>query len=69
VVDSTLEEEICMNAKVSVGVNKKGMICGIVQTGSGGIAPSTLITLTKNAKHLAVNLIEQIDAAINESFN
>lgn len=66
VIDSTLEEEICMSAKLLVGVNSKGQICGIIQTGSGGIAPSTLSSLLKLSKKLGKDVLQKIDRYLVE---
>ena len=42
VVDATLEEEVCMKARVSVAVNSDGKYCGVEKGGKGGVDPSKL---------------------------
>lgn len=42
IVDANLEEEACMDSRITFALNKDGKICGIEKGGNGGISPSSL---------------------------
>ena len=45
VVDPSKEEEHCSVARVTVGINSSGNICGVYKFGVGGIASSALVDM------------------------
>lgn len=63
-VDATSSEEALMHPGMSVAVNSKGLVCGMLKTGVGGVAPSTLQQMIAHAQTLACTLHTQIDRQI-----
>lgn len=47
VVDTSLEEECCLQVRLSVGVNRNGAVCALQKGGGGGVEPSLLFESIK----------------------
>ncbi|KAJ3045489.1 Exosome complex component RRP42 [Rhizophlyctis rosea] len=66
VVDATLLEELCSNAKLRVAVNRRGNLCLVQKGGVGGIEPSLLAEMIQTSKTIAAELIKALDAILEE---
>eukprot|EP01117_Protostelium_nocturnum_P009149 TRINITY_DN3275_c0_g1_i2.p1 TRINITY_DN3275_c0_g1~~TRINITY_DN3275_c0_g1_i2.p1 ORF type:complete len:289 (+),score=117.75 TRINITY_DN3275_c0_g1_i2:201-1067(+) len=65
VVDSTIEEELCMSARLTVAVNKRGNICTIQKGGPGGFEPSAMAEMITNARRLSQDLIRRLESELS----
>lgn len=65
IVDACLEEEACMAARITVGVNKKGSICGITKIGVGGISQIALLEMMEIAARKGVELIGKLESSVS----
>lgn len=61
VVDATLEEELCMKARLTVGINKKGNICSMHKGGPGGVFPSSIEEMLQAARKVGLQLLSHLD--------
>jgi len=66
VVDTTLEEEVCMSVRISVGINKKGNICSIQKGGRGAFLPSSLEHVLNSARTIGLEILEKQDAFLSK---
>jgi len=66
IVDATLEEELCINARLTIAINKKGNVCSIQKGGSGGLDPSLLHDMMLSAKKIGLSIIEKLDHVLKE---
>jgi len=66
VVDSTLEEELCMQVRLTVGINKDGNICGILKGGKGGIDPSSLYEMIQSSRKIGQTLLNKLNDALRK---
>lgn len=64
--DATSEEEKCATAALTVGVNKKGMACGTVCGGTGGVDLDCLANMFRDAVRIGVDVLENNDAFLKE---
>jgi len=64
VVDSTLVEEMCMAARLSIAVNKTGRVCAIQKGGVGGFDSSVLPHMIKTAGKIAKTMINQLETVL-----
>jgi len=64
VVDTTLEEEVCMSSRVTVAVNSDGDIAGVHKFGQGGIAPSALLEMLRCARKIGLDLHKKLDGEL-----
>ncbi|KYQ92002.1 hypothetical protein DLAC_06826 [Tieghemostelium lacteum] len=65
IIDSTLQEELCINSKLCIGINQKSMICSIQKSsGMEGLEPQTIIQMIKSAKQIGVQIISTMDKAL-----
>lgn len=63
-MDASLDEEMCMAARLSVTINKLGRVCAIQKGGVGGFDTAVLGQMIKTASNIAKILLEQIDVAL-----
>jgi len=66
VADTTLEEELCMTARLSVGVNARGALTAVHKGGRGGLDPSQVADMLQAARKLGLGVLRQLDAALRE---
>jgi len=66
IVDATLEEELCVNARLTIAINKKGNVCSIQKGGAGGLDPSLLHDMMSSAKKIGLAIIEKLDVVLKE---
>ncbi|MBA0781040.1 hypothetical protein Gotri_002000 [Gossypium trilobum] len=64
IVDATSEEESQMSSAVSISVNRKGHICGLMKRGGVGLDPSIILDMISVAKHVSEQLINKLDSEI-----
>eukprot|EP01133_Synstelium_polycarpum_P012058 gene12058-14109_t len=64
VIDSTLEEEVCMDARLTIGINKKSMICGIQKGGSEGLDANTVNQMITVAKQAGLQILKSMDETL-----
>jgi exosome complex component RRP42 len=58
VADPTLEEELCMETRLTIAINIKGNIVSIQKGGiSGGVNPSELNRMLQSAKRVGLGLL------------
>lgn len=60
VVDPSIEEELCMGCRTTIGVNKAGNICAI-DKGTGAISVTSLPELTLVATKIGTKIIAELD--------
>ncbi|EFA76286.1 hypothetical protein PPL_10049 [Heterostelium album PN500] len=53
-IDSTLEEELCMEARLTIGINKKSNICSIQKGGMNGLDANTVNQMINVAKQVSM---------------
>lgn len=58
VVDATAEEEACMSAKVSIGVNSTGDLCGVAKSGVGAVDWQKVGDVVHIARDVGLKAIE-----------
>ena len=63
-VDASLEEEMCMAARLSVAINKAGRVCAIQKGGVGGFDTAVLGQMIRGAANIAKVLLDQVDVAL-----
>ncbi|KAK5583819.1 hypothetical protein RB653_005421 [Dictyostelium firmibasis] len=66
VIDSTLQEELCMNARLTVGVNSLSNICSIQKGGIEGLDPTTINQMINTAKVVGVKILNIMDKTLKE---
>ncbi|KAN0030501.1 hypothetical protein ACTA71_009140 [Dictyostelium dimigraforme] len=66
VIDTTLQEELCMNARLTVGVNSLSNICSIQKGGIDGLDPTTINQMVNTAKVVGVKILNIMDKTLNE---
>ncbi|KAJ4730213.1 exosome complex component RRP42 [Melia azedarach] len=64
IVDATSEEESQMSSAVSISVNRRGHICGMIKRGGQGLDPSVILDMTSVANFVSRQLIEKLDSEI-----
>eukprot|EP01104_Vermistella_antarctica_P009986 TRINITY_DN2633_c0_g1_i1.p1 TRINITY_DN2633_c0_g1~~TRINITY_DN2633_c0_g1_i1.p1 ORF type:complete len:293 (+),score=58.27 TRINITY_DN2633_c0_g1_i1:198-1076(+) len=64
IVDSTIDEELCMEARLTVAVNLQGKVCSIQKGGPGGLSPDTVSNMLETAKELGRNILDKQDEAL-----
>lgn len=64
VMDASLEEEACMAARITIGINKNGSICGITKVGEGGISQVLLLEMLEQATKKGIELISILDSSL-----
>ncbi|XP_065183081.1 exosome complex exonuclease RRP42-like [Sycon ciliatum] len=60
VVDPSLDEEMCTNAKMMVAVNKSGTVCYSAKSGRLGLEPAMIFDMLSKAKKVGVTLLESL---------
>jgi len=60
VVDATVDEEACSDAKVAVVVTKEGNVCTIQQSGESAIEQSLLIAMIRAGRDKALSLFQSV---------
>eukprot|EP00762_Andalucia_godoyi_P001291 ANDGO_04835.mRNA.1 Putative exosome complex exonuclease RRP42 len=56
IVDATVDEEVCVSAKVHVAVSPSGQVCALQKAGSGGMQPELFEKMVHDAKNIGVRL-------------
>ncbi|KAM9985422.1 hypothetical protein ACTFIZ_008961 [Dictyostelium cf. discoideum] len=69
VIDTTLQEELCMNARLTVGVNSLANICSIQKGGIDGLDPTTINQMINTAKVVGVKILNIMDKTLKEISN
>ncbi|GAM17782.1 hypothetical protein SAMD00019534_009570 [Acytostelium subglobosum LB1] len=64
VLDSTLEEELCMDARLTIGVNRRSNICSIQKGGVSGLDSSTINQMITVAKQAGLQILKSMDAIL-----
>jgi len=64
IVDATLQEELCSEARLVVALNKAGNICLVQKAGGGTINPTTLTDMIQSAKKIGQALIGKLDETL-----
>jgi exosome complex component RRP42 len=64
VVDTTLEEEACVDSKLLISVKRNGTICGMQKTGMGAIDINSTYSLFQWSRTIGKTLFEKIDEAL-----
>jgi len=64
VVDASLEEELCMDVRITFAVNKAGNICTIQKGGQGGVDPKSLDEMLQAAGQMGKQILEKLDIAL-----
>lgn len=67
IVDPTLEEELCMSARLTVAVNARGHTVVAHKGGRGGLLPSSLSEMLGVARQLGVQMIHALQDALATS--
>ncbi|KAL0013097.1 hypothetical protein SO802_000166 [Lithocarpus litseifolius] len=67
IVDATSEEESQMSSAVSISVNRKGHICGLIKRGGAGLDPGIILDMMSVVKHVSEQLINKLDSEIAAS--
>ncbi|XP_049850921.1 putative exosome complex exonuclease RRP42 [Schistocerca gregaria] len=67
IVDPSLQEELCLGCRISIGINKIGNICTI-DKGNGMIGLETLPQIMSTAKTLGLKILNLIDGYKLKSF-
>lgn len=63
-IDASLEEELCMQSRLTVAVNSKGNFCTIQQGGSGGLSPAKFQEIIRVAKDIGLKLLDEQDTIL-----
>lgn len=66
VVDPSLEEEVCADVVMNVGVNLHGRVCGVVKSGTAGLDFDRLASVLEEAKRVGLMVIKRTDALLDE---
>jgi len=66
VVDATIEEELCMNVRLTIGINKQGNICTVNKGAQGGLDPSAMYEMLNHARKIGQQMIEKLDATLQQ---
>ncbi|KAL0479512.1 exosome complex protein RRP42 [Acrasis kona] len=70
IVDPTIEEELCMESRVTIAINSKGNICSIQKGGvSSGINPSEFNKMLQHARKIGLVLLKELDALLDKEEN
>jgi len=64
VVDATIEEELCVNVRLTIGVNKNGNICTVQKGGQGGLDPSSMYEMLNHSRKIGQQLLQKLDEAL-----
>jgi exosome complex component RRP42 len=64
VVDASLQEELCMSSRLTVSIDRGGVVCSIQKGGSGGVNPSLLSEMLNTARRVGVEVINKMDQAL-----
>lgn len=64
--DCTSEEEMCVTAAITIGVNLRGNACGAVSGGTGGVDIDTLDRMLKDAVKLGKDILNTTDLFLEE---
>jgi len=65
VVDPSIEEELCMGCRATLGVNKSGNICAI-DKGTGSLSVTAVPELTLVATKIGTKLISDMDNMLEQ---
>lgn len=63
ILDATLEEESCVDARLLVAVNHSGQICRLRKYGNGGLDPSLAFEMIEVAKEAGISLNRTLEKA------
>lgn len=73
IVDPSLEEEVCMQARITVAVNSKGNICSILkgsspdaQSAFAGVNPSELSKVVQSARQIGLALMKNLNLLLEK---
>eukprot|EP01132_Coremiostelium_polycephalum_P009065 gene9065-11103_t len=69
IIDSTLQEELCMDARLTIGVNSKSNICSIQKGGDQGIDPILINQMINTAKHVGTKILASMDNILKNDDN
>jgi len=64
IVDATIEEELCVNVRLTIGVNKKGNICTVQKGAQGGLDPSSMYEMLNHARKIGQQLLQKLDESL-----
>lgn len=68
VVDPCLEEELCMEARLTVAINAKGNICSIQKGGAEmGLNPSELNKMLQSARKIGLSLLNKLNQVLEKN--
>ena len=65
VVDATLQEELCMNSRLTFAINKKSTISSIQKGGSGTLDPTLLSEMLENCRKISADILQKMDTFLN----
>jgi len=73
IVDPSLEEEVCMQARVTVAVNSKGNICSVLKGSSqdassafAGVNPSELSQVIQSSMKIGLALMKNLQTLLDK---
>lgn len=66
-VDATVKEEMCTDASLVVGVNRKGQVCSMQKTGSCSLPVDMMSDMIETAKTLGCKLISRVESVAGQS--
>ncbi|XP_065915878.1 exosome complex component RRP42-like [Dysidea avara] len=69
VVDTTLEEAMCVSCRVMVAVNEDGHLCGFTKEGRGGISAALLNEALTVAREVSNDVIRTLNSLIGTSMD
>ncbi|KAF2068539.1 hypothetical protein CYY_010133 [Polysphondylium violaceum] len=64
VIDTTTREELCMDARLTIGVNSSSNICSIQKGGISGLDPPTINQMINTAKVVGLKILSTMDQAL-----
>lgn len=64
IVDATAQEELCVDSKIMIAINRNGEVCTIQKSLNGGIDPSILIEMIHTSKDIGKALISSLDKTL-----
>ncbi|EGC37720.1 hypothetical protein DICPUDRAFT_29826 [Dictyostelium purpureum] len=67
VIDSTLQEELCMDARLTVGINSHSNICSIQKGGIQGLDPATINQMINTSKVIGTKILNIMDKTLKEN--
>jgi exosome complex component RRP42 len=69
IVDSTIEEELCMQSRLTVAINIHGDVCAIQKGGPGGLDPTSMYEMLQTAKKIGKQILDKLDSMLKKEEN